>query len=72
MLALSGDGGVVAGASRDGTMRLWHGPSGKFLATLEGRTGDRHYQRLDITGLTSVTAARRAALLQLEALEMSI
>jgi WD40 repeat protein len=65
-VALSGDGHLVASGGDDGTAKLWEGRSGALLRTL--RT-DRHYERLNITGLTGVTAAQRAALLSLGALD---
>src|SRR5205823_2778848 len=40
--------------------------SGAYLRTLQS---DRHYERLDITGLTGVTEAQRTALLALGAVE---
>jgi WD40 repeat protein len=68
-VALSGDRQLVASGSFDGTVKLWDARSGVSLRTLRA---DRRYERLDITGLTGVTAAQRATLLALGAVEHTV
>jgi hypothetical protein len=58
-VALSADARLLASRRLDGTIRLRDGTSGANLRTLRS---DRRYERLDITGLTGVTAAQHAAL----------
>jgi WD40 repeat protein/transcriptional regulator with XRE-family HTH domain len=65
-VALSADGRLLASGSWDGTVWLWEVESGACLRTLRG---DRRYERIEITGLTGVTEAQRAALLALGAIE---
>ena len=64
--ALSTDGRLLASGGVDGTVRLWETASGACVRTLRI---ERRYERLDITGLTGVTDAQRAALLALGAIE---
>ncbi len=68
-VALSGDGQLVASGGDDGMIRLWDADSGSCLRTL---SPDRYYERLDITGLTGVTEAQRAALRALGAVEARV
>jgi len=65
-VVLSGDGRLAASGGDDGTVRLWDGVDGICLHTLRN---DRHYQRMNITGLTGVTEAQRAALFVLGAIQ---
>jgi WD40 repeat protein len=68
-VALSGDGRLVASCSHDGTVMLSEVRRRTPLRTLRA---DRRYERLDITGLTGVTEAQRAALLALGAIEQAL
>jgi ATP/maltotriose-dependent transcriptional regulator MalT/WD40 repeat protein/class 3 adenylate cyclase/DNA-binding XRE family transcriptional regulator len=65
-VALAADGRFVASAGLDGMVRLWETASGTALGTLRP---DRPYERLDIKGLSGVTAAQQAALKALGAVE---
>jgi WD40 repeat protein len=65
-VGLSANGGLVASGGADGVVRLWEPKSTACLRTLRA---DRRYERLNITGLTGVTDAQRAALLALGAIE---
>jgi hypothetical protein len=57
---------MLASGGFDGTVRFWETSSSAQLHTLRS---DRRYERMDITGLTGVTAAQRASLLALGAAE---
>lgn len=66
--SLSDDGHVVASGGFDGTVRVWESSTGTLLRILRP---ERRYERLNITGLTGITEAQRAALLALGAIESS-
>jgi WD40 repeat protein/transcriptional regulator with XRE-family HTH domain len=65
-VALTRDGRLLASGGDDGMLRLWDTRSGASRRELRA---DRRYERLDIAGLTGVTAAQRAALVALGAIE---
>jgi hypothetical protein len=65
-VVLSADNQQVVSGSLDGTVKLWDTRSGACLRTLRP---ERRYERMDITGLTGITEARRAALLALGAVD---
>ena len=65
-VALSADGQLVTSRSFDGTVRLWEASTGTSLRILRP---ERRYERLDITGLTGVADAQRAALRALGAID---
>jgi WD40 repeat protein len=65
-VSLSADGGLLASGGFDGTVRLWESTTGTCLRVLRP---ERRYERMDVTGLTGVTAAQRGALLALGAVD---
>ncbi|MEZ4663857.1 MAG: BTAD domain-containing putative transcriptional regulator [Caldilineaceae bacterium] len=65
-VAFSPDGATLVSSSADETMKLWSVESGQCLKTLRS---DRPYERMNITGITGVTAAQKQALKALGAVE---
>jgi WD40 repeat protein/transcriptional regulator with XRE-family HTH domain len=65
-VAVAANGLLVASGGDDGLIRVWDARDGACLHALRN---ERRYQRMDITGLTGVTEAQRAALLALGAVE---
>jgi len=65
-VALSADGRVVASGGAEGAVRLWDSAGKTQLRALQG---DRRYERMDITGMTGISEAQRAALIELGAVE---
>ena len=66
-LALSADGRVLVSGSTEGMVRVWEAQSGTCLRSLRE---EPRYAGLDITGVSGVTEAQRAALLSLGAIEL--
>jgi WD40 repeat protein/DNA-binding winged helix-turn-helix (wHTH) protein len=60
------DGQTLASGSEDETIKFWDVQTGQCLKTLRA---DRPYERMNITGVTGVTAAQKAVLKALGAVE---
>jgi WD40 repeat protein len=65
-VAFTPDGATMVSSSADETIRHWSVASGQCLQTLRS---DRPYERMNITGITGVTAAQKQALKALGAVE---
>lgn len=65
-VAFSFDGTQFATGSYDGTIQLWHPETGKHITTLRS---NRPYERMNITDVRGLTAAQKAMLKALGAIE---
>jgi WD40 repeat protein len=63
---ISRDGQWVVSGGLDGIARVWHANSSTSVHAVRP---DRPYERMDITGLTGVTAAQRTSLIALGAID---
>ena len=67
-VAFSPDGRLLVSSSRDETIRLWRVESGECLTILRP---DRPYERMNIAGVTGISAAQATVLKALGAIEES-
>jgi WD40 repeat protein len=65
-VTFSPDGQTLASGSGDETVKLWQVETGECLKTLRA---DRPYEGMNIKGVTGLTAAQRATLKALGAVE---
>jgi WD40 repeat protein len=65
-VAFSLDGRLLASGSADATLKLWEVQTGDCLKTLQP---ERPYERMNITSVTGLTQAQKAALKALGAIE---
>jgi WD40 repeat protein len=65
-VAFTPDNQNLASASNDGTIKLWDLKTGTCIRTLRS---DRPYERMNITGVSGLTEAQKAALKALGAIE---
>jgi WD40 repeat protein len=65
-LSVSPDGSYLVSSGEDGVIHLWDIEHAERIRTLRA---DRPYERMEIRGLTGITAAQRAALITLGAVE---
>ncbi|MCC5634180.1 hypothetical protein LC613_43040 [Nostoc sphaeroides CHAB 2801] len=66
-VCFSQDAGILASGSHDGTTKLWDVATGQCIRTLRC---DRLYERMNITGVTGLTAIQRETLKFLGAVEL--
>jgi WD40 repeat protein len=65
-VAFSPDGSFLASASEDGVIKLWEVETGHCFSTLRN---ERPYEKMNIFSITGLTAAQKAALKTLGAVE---
>ena len=59
---------LLATGTDEGTLQIWEPQTGKHLMTLQS---ERPYERMNISGVTGITAAQKASLKALGAVEES-